>query len=151
MNLFNRIKTSNDMNTQVNADKASITLSLACMIHWLLMPAFLILTSGFLALSIDNEYIHKVFLIIVLPVSLYALIAGYRNHKILSYLYLGVSGLWLLIFAAFFWKGVFGEFAESSLTLVVFILVSFSHSPTYPACKTLVYSFLVQYLSHLSS
>ena len=78
MNLFNRIMPSNDMNTQVNADKASITLSLACMIHCLLMPSFLVLTSGFFALSIDNEFIHKAFLIIVLPVSLYALITGYR-------------------------------------------------------------------------
>ena len=107
MNLSNKIKLTKDMNTQVKADKLSITLSLACMIHCLLMPSFLILTSGFLALSIDNEFIHKVFLIIVLPVSLYALIAGYRNHKILSYLYLGVSGLWLLIFAVFFWRGRF--------------------------------------------
>ena len=78
------------MNTQVRADKLSISLSLACMIHCLLMPSFLILTSGFLALSIDNELIHKVFLIIVLPVSLYALITGYNNHKILSYLYIGI-------------------------------------------------------------
>ena len=107
MNLSNQIKLTKDMNTQVKADKLSITLSLACMIHCLLMPSFLILTSGFLALSIDNELIHKVFLIIVLPVSLYALIAGYRNHQILSYLYLGVSGLWLLIFAVFFGEGVF--------------------------------------------
>jgi len=75
---------SNDMNTQVNADKASITLSLACMIHCLLMPSFLVLTSGFFALSIDNEFIHKAFLIIVLPVSLYALITGYRNHIIVA-------------------------------------------------------------------
>ena len=63
MNLSNKIKLTKDMNTQVKADKLSITLSLACMIHCLLMPSFLILTSGFLALSIDNEFIHKVFLI----------------------------------------------------------------------------------------
>ena len=117
MNLFNRIMPSNDMNTQVNADKASITLSLACMIHCLLMPSFLVLTSGFFALSIDNEFIHKAFLIIVLPVSLYALITGYRNHKILSYLYMGTSGLWILIFAVFFGEGVLGEFAEKSLMI----------------------------------
>jgi hypothetical protein len=137
MNLSNKIKLTKDMNTQVKADKLSITLSLACMIHCLLMPAFLILTSGFLALSIDNEFIHKVFLIIVLPVSLYALIAGYRNHKILSYLYLGVSGLWLLIFAVFFGEGVFGEYAEQSLTLVGSIIVAFSHYQNYQACKKL--------------
>tara|TARA_B100001778_G_C18251756_1_gene478138 strand:- start:24 stop:455 length:432 start_codon:yes stop_codon:yes gene_type:complete len=137
MNLFNRIKPTQEMNTQVKADKLSITLSLACMIHCLLMPSFLILTSGFLALSIDNELIHRVFLIIVLPVSLYALITGYQNHKILSYLYLGVSGLWLLFFAVFFGEGVFGEFFEKSLTLLGSIIVASSHYKNYKACKEL--------------
>ena len=137
MNLFNRIKPTQEMNTQVKADKLSITLSLACMIHCLLMPSFLILTSGFLAISIDNEIIHRVFLIIVLPVSLYALITGYQNHKILSYLYLGISGLWLLFFAVFFGEGVFGEFAEKSLTLIGSIIVATSHYKNYKACKEL--------------
>ena len=137
MSLFNKIKPSNDMNTQVNADKASITLSLACMIHCLLMPSFLVLTSGFFALSIDNELIHKAFLIIVLPVSLYALITGYRNHKILSYFYLGTSGLWLLVFAVFFGDGVFGELAEKSLTLLGSIIVASAHYKNYKDCKEL--------------
>jgi len=137
MSLFNKIKPSNDMNTQVNADKASITLSLACMIHCLLMPSFLVLTSGFFALSIDNELIHKAFLIIVLPVSLYALITGYRNHKTLSYFYLGTSGLWLLVFAVFFGDGVFGELAEKSLTLLGSIIVASAHYKNYKACKEL--------------
>lgn len=137
MSLFNKIKPSNDMNTQVNADKASITLSLACMIHCLLMPSFLVLTSGFFALSIDNELIHKAFLIIVLPVSLYALITGYRNHKILSYFYLGTSGLWLLVFAVFFGDGIFGELAEKSLTLLGSIIVASAHYKNYKACKEL--------------
>ena len=137
MNLFNRIMPSNDMNTQVNADKASITLSLACMIHCLLMPSFLVLTSGFFALSIDNEFIHKAFLIIVLPVSLYALITGYRNHKILSYLYMGASGLWILIFAVLFGDGVLGELAEKSLTLLGSLMVASAHYKNYKACKEL--------------
>ena len=137
MSLFNKIKPSNDMNTQVNADKASITLSMACMIHCLLMPSFLVLTSGFFALSIDNELIHKAFLIIVLPVSLYALITGYRNHKILSYFYIGTSGLWLLVFAVFFGEGVFGELVEKSLTLLGSIIVASAHYKNYKACKEL--------------
>ena len=125
------------MNTQANADKASITLSMACMIHCLLMPSFLVLTSGFFALSIDNELIHKAFLIIVLPVSLYALITGYRNHKTISYFYLGTLGLWLLVFAVFFGDGVFGELAEKSLTLLGSIIVASAHYKNYKACKEL--------------
>ena len=137
MNMSNRINSTKDMNTQVRADKLSISLSLACMIHCLLMPSFLILTSGFLALSIDNELIHRVFLIIVLPVSLYALITGYNNHKILSYLYIGILGLWLLFFAVFFGEGVFGEFTEKTLTLLGSLIVASSHYKNYKACKEL--------------
>ena len=76
-------------------------------------------------------------LIIVLPVSLYALISGYRNHKILSYFYLGTSGLWILVFAVFFGEGVLGEFAEKSLTLLGSIIVASSHYKNYKACKEL--------------
>ena len=137
MNMSNRINPTKDMNTHVRAAKLSISLSLACMIHCVLMASFLILTSGFLALSIDNELIHKVFLIIVLPVSLYALIAGYNNHKILSYLYIGILGLWLLFFAVFFGEGVFGEFTEKTLTLLGSLIVASSHYKNYKACKEL--------------
>ena len=120
------------MNTQLKADKLSITLSMACMIHCLLMPSFLILTSGFLALAIDNELIQKIFLILVIPVSLYALISGFQNHKITSYLYLGISGLWLLIFAVFF-----GELAEQVLTFLGSLIVAFSHYQNFQTCRKL--------------
>ena len=125
------------MNTQLKADKLSITLSMACMIHCLLMPSFLILTSSFLALTIDNELIHKVFLILVIPISLYALISGFQNHKITSYLYMGISGLWLLIFAVFFGEGVFGELAEQVLTFLGSIIVAYSHYQNFQMCRNL--------------
>ena len=125
------------MNTQFKADKLSITLSMACMIHCLLMPSFLILTSGFLALTIDNELIHKVFLILVIPISLYALISGFQNHKITSYLYLGISGLWLLIFAVFFGESVFGELIEEVLTFIGSLVVAFSHYQNFQTCRKL--------------
>ena len=125
------------MYTQLKADKLSITLSMACMIHCLLMPSFLILTSGFLALTIDNELIHKVFLILVIPISLYALISGFQNHKISSYMYLGISGLWLLIFAVFFGEGVFGELAEQVLTFLGSLIVAYSHYQNFKACRKL--------------
>ena len=130
------------MNTQLKADKLSITLSMACMIHCLLMPSFLILTSGFLALTIDNELIHKVFLILVIPISLYALISGFQNHKITSYLYLGISGLWLLIFAIFFGESVFGELIEEVLTFIGSIMVAYSHYKNFQTCRPVSYTHL---------
>jgi len=125
------------MNKLINPDKLSITFSLACMIHCLLMPSFLILTSGFLAISIDNELIHKVFLIIVIPISLYALVSGYKNHNITSYLFIGITGLWILIFAVFFGDSIFGEFTEKTLTMLGSLTVAYSHYKNYQACRKL--------------
>ena len=125
------------MNTQLKADKLSITLSMACMIHCLLMPSFLILTSGFLALTIVNELIHKVFLTLVIPISLYALISGFQNHKISSYMYLGISGLWLLIFAVLFGEGVFGELSEQVLTFLGSLVVAYSYYQNFQTCRKL--------------
>jgi len=46
------------MKTHPIADKFAAGLSIACALHCLLVPSFLIVTSGALALSIDNELIH---------------------------------------------------------------------------------------------
>tara|TARA_B100000214_G_C23922822_1_gene606916 strand:- start:721 stop:1146 length:426 start_codon:yes stop_codon:yes gene_type:complete len=135
--MLNKIIIPIFMNTQSKADKLSITLSLACMIHCLIMPSFLVLSSGLLAIAIDNEFIHKIFLILVIPISLYALISGYNNHKMSSYLYMGILGLWLLIFAVFFGEVVFGEFAEKSLTLFGSLIVATSHYKNYQICRSL--------------
>ena len=44
--------------TQLRTDKWAMTLSFVCALHCLLVPSFFILTSGFFAISIDNEFIH---------------------------------------------------------------------------------------------
>ncbi len=48
---------------QQASDKIAGSLSLACALHCLFMPSFLIVTSGFLSVSIDNELIHLVILL----------------------------------------------------------------------------------------
>jgi FtsH-binding integral membrane protein len=63
---------------------------------------------------------------------LYALISGFQNHKITSYLYLGISGLWLLIFAVFF-----GELAEQVLTFLGSLIVAYSHYQNFQTCRKL--------------
>ena len=64
---------------QQASDKIAGSLSLACALHCLFMPSFLIVTSGFLSVSIDNELIHLVILLAALPVSIYALARGRPN------------------------------------------------------------------------
>ena len=54
-------------------DKLSIGISIACIMHCLLFPSLLILFSSFLSLSINGELVHYLLLILVAPVSIFAL------------------------------------------------------------------------------
>ena len=68
-------------NDQYKSDKLAASMSLVCVLHCLFVPSFLIAVSGTSALTIDNEIIHYLLLIITLPVSLYALHLGLKNHE----------------------------------------------------------------------
>ena len=69
------------LKTQMNSDKVAVTLSAACVIHCFFAPSFIILTSGILSISIDNELVHYLILLAAVPVSVFALYLGYKNHK----------------------------------------------------------------------
>ena len=97
----------------------------------------MIVTSGVLFTSINNELIHKIILLIAIPVSLYALRLGYKNHSIASYLYIGITGLLTLATAVLLGESTLGESGEKIMTLVGSILVCYSHFKNHQTCKTL--------------
>ena len=124
------------MNTQLFTDKLAISLSAICVVHCLFMPSFLILSSWFAAFSIDNEFIHYAILIVAIPVSAFALIRGFKNHKKLSYFVYGFFGLFLLAFAVLA-AGITGEIGEKSLTLLGSLFVIYAHYKNHQICKEL--------------
>ena len=124
------------MNTQLFTDKLAISLSAICVLHCLFMPSFLILSSWFAAFSIDNEFIHYAILIVAIPVSAFALIRGFKNHKKLSYFVYGFFGLFLLAFAVLA-AGITGEIGEKSLTLLGSLFVIYAHYNNHQICKEL--------------
>ncbi len=123
--------------TQLRTDKWAMTLSFVCALHCLLVPSFFILTSGFFAISIDNEIIHYSILLFAVPISCYALISGYKNHNTLKFLISGFGGLFMLVFAVMFSGILYGEFGEKSITLLGSILVIYSHYKNYQTCKSI--------------
>lgn len=121
--------------TQLAADKLAMTLSMVCVVHCFITPSFLILTSGLLPFSFDNEFIHNLILLVAVPISLFALTEGYRNHKSISFLPFGIAGMLMLIFAVLLGEIFLGEFGEKGLTLLGSIFVACSHLKNYQACK----------------
>ena len=83
--------------SQLRSDKAAVSLSLLCVAHCFLAPSFIILSSAVASFTIDNEFIHKFILFVAVPISIYALYTGYKNHKDFSYIPMGIFGLIALV------------------------------------------------------
>ena len=125
---------TNQIKSQYVSDKFAMGLSLACVLHCFFVPSFLILTSGMLSVSFDNEFVHKLLVLVAVPISSFALIKGYKYHKTFSFLSYGILGLVALILAVVLGESNLGELGEKGLTLLGSILVAYSHFKNYKMC-----------------
>ena len=123
--------------TQMASDKFAMTISMACVAHCFFTPTFLILTSGIFSFSLDNEFVHKLIVLIAVPVSIYALSLGYKNHKTTSFLPVGIIGLCILILVVILGESTLGEFGEKGLTLLGSLMVAFAHYMNHQICRKL--------------
>ena len=123
------------MKTQILSDKFAMTLSMVCLVHCLFAPSLIILTYSFMAMSVDSELVHKLILLITVPVSLFALSLGYKNHSTMNFIALGIIGLLTLVLAVILGEGVLGENGELFLTMLGSTLVIISHYKNYQICK----------------
>ena len=123
--------------TQLASDKFAMTISMACVAHCFFTPTFLILTSGIFSLSFDTEFVHKLIVLIAVPVSIYALSLGYKNHKTASFMPAGIIGLCILILVVALGESTLGEFGEKGLTLLGSIMVMFAHYRNHQICRKL--------------
>ena len=124
----------NQIKSQYASDKFAMGLSLACVLHCFFVPSFLILTSGMLSVSLDNEFVHKLLVLVAVPISSFALIKGYKYHKTFSFISFGILGLVALILAVLLGESNLGELGEKGLTLLGSILVAYSHFKNYKMC-----------------
>ena len=123
--------------TQQNSDKIAMTLSMICVIHCFFVPSFLIIGAGYLSLTIDNEFVHKAIVLLAIPISLFALAIGYKNHKTSSFLPMAVFGLLVLILAVVLGESVLGETGERIFTLFGSAALAYAHYKNYQTCKEL--------------
>ena len=124
------------MKTHPITDKFAAGLSIACAMHCLLVPSFLIVTSGTLALSIDNELIHWAILFLAIPVSAYALISGVLNHNDYVVFLVGLAGLGVLVATALS-ESYLSETSIIVFTLMGSSLVVYAHIQNFKLCKEL--------------
>ena len=123
--------------TQLRSDQAAMTLSMVCIVHCFFAPSVLIIGSGFLAVNLGDELVHKLIVLTAVPISSVALYLGYKNHKVTTFIPIGIFGLALLIFAVIFGESIWGELGEKGLTLFGSFMVAYSHFRNYQVCKAI--------------
>ena len=121
------------LKAQMNSDKMAMSLSAACVIHCLFAPTLIIFAYSFLSFSIESEIVHYIILMLALPISALALTLGYRNHKVLSFLIIGIFGLSLMLLAVLFGEGL----SEKLLTVIGSSIVAYAHYKNHKVCKEL--------------
>ena len=75
--------------------------------------------------------------LIAVPVSIYALSLGYKNHKTASFMPTGIIGLCILVIVVALGENTLGEFGEKGLTLLGSIMVAFAHYRNHQICRKL--------------
>ena len=123
------------MNNQLRSDKLAISLSLVCVIHCLFAPSFVILSSGYYAATLNNEFVHNLILFFAIPVSLFALALGYKNHGAPQYFFIGITGLIILVMAIILGEPLYGETGEKLFTILGSVFVVFAHYKNHQICK----------------
>lgn len=122
------------MKSQLISDKFAMSFSAMCMIHCLFAPSLIILSYSSLALTVESELIHKTILLLTIPVSIFAISLGYKNHPNNSIIYTGIAGLTILISALLIGESI-GENAELILTTIGSLMVIACHYRNYRICK----------------
>jgi len=119
---------------QLISDKFSIGLSMLCTIHCLLLPLMVAVLPSVMAFDLTGERFHIWMLVAVLPISIYALTIGCKEHQRLGVFILVGIGLLLLV-SGLFAEAFYGEAGEKLLTVLGSMIVATGHLWNYQLSK----------------
>ena len=122
------------MKSQILSDKFAMSFSMLCLMHCLFAPALIVLSYSSLAITIESELVHKIILLLTIPISIFAITLGYRNHLNNSIIFTGISGLTILVAALLIGEKI-NENTELILTTIGSMLLIFCHYKNYKICK----------------
>jgi len=117
-------------------DRLAIILSGTCMVHCLLLPVVITLFPIVQGSLLEEESFHALFLLLVVPTSVIALSIGCSKHKDLRTIALGVSGLGILTFAAFWGHDWIGYDGERIMATIGGAILATSHILNYRLCRS---------------
>ena len=117
-------------------DRASISLSLICVLHCFATPILLAFAPSLLALPVADEKFHAVLIFMIMPASLVALTMGCRRHGDMSVVYWGCGGLLVLLGTLVLGHDLLGDAGEKIMTVFGSGLVVVGHVLNFRSCRT---------------
>ena len=127
--------TMNTLLRQTFLDKTAIFISALCIIHCSVLPILMLGLPVVWFGPLQEEGFHLFLVTIVLPISLLGIISGCRKHKNYQIVYLGVSGLVLLVLTGIYGHDVVGDFGEKFLTVIASGILITVHILNFSHCK----------------
>lgn len=116
-------------------DTPAIALSALCLVHCLVFPVLTALLPSLAVIPLEQEIFHIAMVVCVIPISIYALTMGCKQHKNRSIAYLGGVGIILLIAAVIFGEHHLGEVGEKLLTTIGALVITFAHFRNFKLCQ----------------
>ncbi len=116
-------------------DKFAIGLSLLCTIHCLALPLLMLLLPTVSAVFLADEGFHFYMVLMVLPISSFALWVGFKQHRSSKILLQGITGLIILSATVFLGHEQLGEITEKLMTLLGSSFICYSHYLNYKICQ----------------
>jgi hypothetical protein len=106
-------------------DRAAVMLSGLCLLHCLALPFLLVAMPALSELS--GGHLHAQMLVVAIPVSAFALMAGFRRHANRYVLIFGMLGMLLLVAGGTLAHSYYGLAADRTLTIAGALVLAVTH------------------------
>ena len=120
---------------QTFTDKMAMSLSMLCALHCMAAPVIIVMLPSLAALQLDDEAFHTWMVLAVIPISIYALTMGCRQHKHYRLLGIGLFGLLFLLSAVLSGDDLITSFWEKALTVTGAVTIALGHYWNYRLCR----------------
>ena len=121
-------------------DRVGVWASALCVVHCLLTPVLLSISTVFVHFLPSEERVHRSLAVLIASVGAIALVRGFRAHRRARVVYLMAGGLGCIFFAAFFGDRLPGHWAEVGVTMVGSFLMISAHRLNHTFCRDCVCS-----------
>jgi hypothetical protein len=108
-------------------DRAGICVSAVCLAQCIALSLAIVLAPMMSLGIFGSDLFHRLLLLLILPLSVGAFWLGYRSHRSLGLLIAGLSGLCLVLAAAFLEATVLPPLGASALTSAGGLILIVSH------------------------